>query len=104
MNKATRDALPIRFRAQSKFISAVALSALAGCVNAEAFNAKSVGDIRTRAAFDMHCDANALKFSPLAKDGYDIVRQYGVEGCGQASVYVSTPSGWVVNTHANEKK
>ncbi len=88
-------------------MGALAVSVLsAGCFNAEAYNAKSVADIRARAAFDMHCDANALTFAPLAGHPYndDIVLQYGVEGCGQRVVYVHTAaSGWVANAHTDDK-
>ena len=76
------------------------------CLNPDTVNAKSVADIRSRAAFEMHCDAQALKFTPLAesKNSPGFVEQYGVEGCGQRVVYVEIAGGWVANTHANESK
>jgi len=56
----------------------------------ETMNAKSVDHIRPRAAYEMHCDAAALTFTPLDTDtnhpGY--VSEYGVDGCAQRLVYV----------------
>jgi len=75
-------------------------------VNPETVNARSIADIRSRAAFEMHCDAQALKFTPLAenKNAAGFVEQYGVEGCGQRLVYVEVGGSWVANTHANDSK
>jgi hypothetical protein len=77
-------------------------------MTAEQVNARAVQDIRTRAAFEMRCDAAGLKFTPLGVvEGYGYVTQYGVDGCGQRLVYVRAPTGvWVLNTasHSKEEK
>ncbi len=58
-----------------------------------------VEHLRTRAAFDMKCGADSLKFTELGAGSY------GVEGCGQRQVYVckepvkaSYCSDWVLNS------
>jgi hypothetical protein len=68
----------------------------------DAMNARSIQDIRSRAAFETHCDASAFKFTPLVTEPPDeggYVSQYGVEGCGKRLVYVHQYGGdWVLNT------
>ena len=83
--------------------SVVALGVV-GCLSAETYNAKSMADIRTRAAFEMKCDASALKLTPLAQDRQspEFVAQYGVEGCGQRVVYVEARGQWVANTTSDD--
>jgi hypothetical protein len=55
--------------------------------------------LRTRAAFDMKCNADSLKLTEVG------AASYGVEGCGQRQVYVckeaakaSACSNWVLNS------
>src|SRR5262249_52905587 len=42
----------------------------------------NVGELRTRAAFDLACPGESLQVQPLAE------RTYGVEGCGRRGTYV----------------
>ncbi len=58
-----------------------------------------MGNLKTRAAFDMKCDEGQLKFTEVGD------ASYGVEGCGQRQVYVckgperaSMCSDWVLNS------
>jgi hypothetical protein len=91
----------------STFAALLALLAAACGAAPEAMNARSVQDIRARAAFEMRCDPAALKFTPLVTEppeygGY--VSQYGVDGCGQRLVYVHIYGGeWVLNTASDAK-
>jgi hypothetical protein len=83
----------VKLREQWILVFVVATSA---CASAASINRDRLGEVRQRAAFDLHCDANSLKLTPL-KEQDDVVMQYGVEGCNQRSVYVHTWSGWVLN-------
>jgi hypothetical protein len=79
--------------------------ALCGCISASATNVDSVKELRTRAAFEMSCDASSLKFVPVMYSYTlaGVVTQYGVEGCDQRIVYVSTNDGWIANTRSDKQ-
>jgi hypothetical protein len=58
-----------------------------------------VGNLKTRAAFDMKCKEESLQLTELG------AASYGVEGCGQRQVYVckqqtsaSQCDDWVLNS------
>lgn len=80
--------------------------ALGGCgMSATEYNARNASEIQRRAAFEMHCDPQGIKLTPLrdlrGAPGY--VDQYGAEGCGKRLVYVHAPyGGWIVNTASEE--
>jgi hypothetical protein len=71
------------------------LVALCGCGASEE-------QLRTRAAFDLHCDQSELKLTEIDS------RTMGVNGCGQQVTYVESCDGppgsmardctWVLNT------
>lgn len=57
--------------------------------------------LRSRAAFDLECDAAKLKLQLLStgQDAlqYDKAHQVGVAGCGKKVVYVRLANGWAAN-------
>jgi len=57
--------------------------------------------IKTRAAFDLKCSADAIELTILAAAPCTTAAcawQVGAEGCGSRAVYVRSPSGWVMNS------
>ncbi len=56
-----------------------------------------------RAAYDLQCSDSEITLTLL--DTYTngirtFPRQYGADGCGNRTVYVSTQDGWVANTES----
>lgn len=57
--------------------------------------------VRTRAAFDMSCEKDALQVTPLTSEVMSTAT-YGVRGCGKQATYIYTPTaGAVLNTDIN---
>lgn len=58
--------------------------------------------LRRRAAYDMHCGADQLEVTVLARGpGSYFASNVGIRGCGAQAVYVRMPSGsWAVNTNS----
>ena len=83
----------------------IATVATIGCVTSATYaqwNQESINTIRPRAAFDLHCPQEALKFTPLVGKEGDLVTQYGVECDGKSVVYVRLNNGnWVANTESH---
>lgn len=57
-------------------------------------------DLRTRAAFDLGCAADAVTLTPLADPNVaGIVPTQGATGCGKRATYViRAPGGYVLNS------
>jgi hypothetical protein len=76
-----------------------------GCVTSATYaqwNQQSMDEIRPRAAFDLHCPKEQLKFTPLVGKEGDLVTQYGVECDGKSVVYVRLHNGnWVANSESH---
>ncbi len=53
--------------------------------------------LRSRAAFDLDCEARELSFLPLGSraEGYDVI---GVRGCAQTAIYVYRDDAWILNS------
>ena len=81
----------------------VELTACGGAVPWPEYNAKMAGVVRKRAAFELNCQEQQLKLTPLAHGSRtepEFVSEYGVEGCDQRAIYVHVPDtqDWVNNT------
>jgi hypothetical protein len=61
---------------------------LVGCMSAAQVNASRSDELKTRAAFDLKCDASALKVTDLTTNkDHPYMRIAGVDGCGQRATY-----------------
>jgi hypothetical protein len=60
--------------------------------------------VRNRASFEMSCDKDRIDVVVLAVDTIDktYATQLGASGCGHKRVYVSSPSGWVLDSASKQ--
>src|SRR5436309_312366 len=59
--------------------------------------APPLGELRTRAAFDLVCAGDSLQVQSIG------VHTYGVEGCGKRATYVWVPqnNSWILDNRTN---
>lgn len=80
----------------------VLVAALLACKGPAARSDELRADLTKRAKFDLSCP-NGIELVPLQSDG-DLVRSYGVTGCGKRASYVLTPDlVWVMNSAPDGK-
>lgn len=77
---------------------ALLAATLCGCYR---YRDEWVTALRSRAAFELSCDASTLTIAPLTRETFGASNAplyQGVQGCGQRAVYVATVSGYVLNS------
>jgi hypothetical protein len=71
-----------------------------GCFSAAQETETLRAELEPRAAFDLRCDAEELRFTPLDRWNNGVVNAWGVSGCGQRATYLRDygSGAWVQNT------
>jgi hypothetical protein len=68
---------------------------LSGCATTQ----DKVNFLRERASFDLDCPKEQITGQELNNGQY-----MGIKGCGKKAVYVTSPSGWILNGKVENSK
>lgn len=61
--------------------------------------------VKNRASFELECPKDKIELTVLNVEGIPArAVQIGVSGCGHKAVYVSSYSGWVMNSEGGKAK